>query len=187
VALRTIFAAFLLLALGQTARADERACLEPAATRIWYSPLAPTAGTPLRILVVSESVQDGDVRISIKSRADENLPTSRRGGPPFSFGAELRATVAGTLRVELVKNGQTVACRRVSVAPKGHVTPASRPETPGAWRATQEWNRSTENFFSAWIERMFDAPPEAALGFPSLAPVLHDPARNFLWGYLGLR
>ena len=34
---------------------------------------------------------------------------------------------------------------------------------------------------------MFDAPAEASLGFPSLAPVLHDPARNFLWGYLGLR
>ena len=34
---------------------------------------------------------------------------------------------------------------------------------------------------------MFDAPAEASLGFPSLAPVLHDPARNFLWGFLGLR
>jgi hypothetical protein len=34
---------------------------------------------------------------------------------------------------------------------------------------------------------MFDAPAEASLAFPSLAPVLHDPARNFLWGYLGLR
>jgi len=186
-ALRTIFAALLLLTLAKTVRADERACRETADTRIWLSPLAPTAGTPLRILVVSENAQEGDVRIAIKGRADEKLPTSRRGGPPFSFGAELRAPVAGTVRVELVKNGETVACRRISVAPKGHTTPAPRHDTPGAWRATQEWTRATENFFSAWIERMFDAPPEASLGFPSLAPVLHDPARNFLWGYLGLR
>jgi hypothetical protein len=185
--LRTIFAALLLLTLAKTVRADDRACHETADTRIWLSPLAPTAGTPLRILVVSENAQEGDVRIAIKGRADEKLPTSRRGGPPFSFGAELRAPVAGTVRVELVKNGETVACRRISVAPKGHTTPAPRHDTPGAWRATQEWTRATENFFSAWIERMFDAPPEASLGFPSLAPVLHDPARNFLWGYLGLR
>jgi len=186
-AFRTALAFLLLLCLGQTAWADERACREPAETRIWVAPLAPSAGTPLHILVVSESIQDGDVRIVVKGRADEKLPTSRRGGPPFSFGAELRAPAAGTVRVELVKNGETVACRRVSVTPKGHGTPAPRLDTPGAWRATEAWSRTTENFFSAWIERMFDAPPEESLGFPSLAPVLHDPARNFLWGYLGLR
>ena len=86
-----------------------------------------------------------------------------------------------------VRNGETVACRPISVASKGHQATPARPDSPGAWKATQEWSRNTESFFSAWIERMFDAPADANLGFPSLAPVLHDPARNFLWGYLGLR
>ncbi len=169
------------------ARADERACREPGDTRIWWSPLSPTAGSPLRILVVSEDAREGEIQISQPGRSAEKPPTSRRGGPPFSFAAELRPASAGNLRVELVKNGEPVACRRISVAPKGFRSESARPDSPGAWKATQEWSRNTENFFSAWIERMFDAPAEASLGFSSLAPVLHDPARNFLWGYLGLR
>jgi hypothetical protein len=169
------------------ARADERACREPGDTRIWWSPLSPSAGSPLRILVVSEDVREGEIQITLPGHTAEKLVTARRGGPPFSFAAELRAATVGKVRVELIKNGEPVTCRRISVAAKGFKATPIRPDSPGAWKATQEWGRNTENFFSAWIERMFDAPPEASLGFPSLAPVLHDPARNFLWGYLGLR
>jgi hypothetical protein len=169
------------------ARADERACREPADTRIWWSPLSPTAGSPLRILVVSEDVREGELRITLPGHGAEKIATSRRGGPPFSFAAELRSATAGSVRVELLKNGETVACRRISIAAKGVKAGVIHLDSPGAWKATQEWSRNTENFFSAWIERMFDAPTEVSLGFPSLAPVLHDPGRNFLWGYLGLR
>jgi hypothetical protein len=169
------------------ARADERACHEPGDTRIWWSPLSPSVGSPLRILVVSEVARAGEIQITQPGHGAEKLATSKRGGPPFSFAADLRPASAGNLRVELVKNGEPVACRRISVAAKGFKAAPVRPDSPGAWKATQEWSRNTENFFSAWIERMFDAPAEASLGFPSLAPVLHDPARNFLWGHLGLR
>jgi hypothetical protein len=186
--IRIALVATALAALTQSpARADERACREPGDTRIWWSPLSPTAGGPLRILVVSEDVRKGNIQITLPGRSAEKLQTSMRGGPPFSFAAELRPTAAGSLRVELTKNGETIACRRIAVAAKGFKAAPIRPDSPGAWRATQEWSRNTENFFSAWIERMFDAPAEASLGFPSLAPVLHDPARNFLWGHLGLR
>jgi hypothetical protein len=174
------------LAHGE-AHADEQACREPGDTRIWWSPLSPTAGGPLRILVVSEDARAGDIQITLPGRSAEKVATSKRGGPPFSFAAELRSATAGTMRVELIKNGETVACHRISVAAKGAKAAPVRPDSPGAWKATQEWTRNTENFFSAWIERMFDAPADASLGFPSLAPVLHDPVRNFLWGYLGLR
>jgi hypothetical protein len=185
---RVVLAIAVCIALAQgEARAVERACREPGDTRIWWSPLSPTAGSPLRILVVSEDEREGDIQITLPGRGPEKLPTSKRGGPPFSFATELRAATAGNLRVELTRNGEPTACRHISVAAKGHATAPIRPDSPGAWRATQDWSRNTENFFSAWIERMFDAPSEASLGFPSLAPVLHDPARNFLWGYLGLR
>ena len=167
--------------------AGERPCREPADTRIWWSPLTPTAGNPLRILVVSEDLRAGEIQVSQAGRSAEKLVTSTRGGPPFSFAAELRSPTAGNLRVEMFKNGESVACRRISVEARGRKGAPDRPDSPGAWKATQDWSRNTENFFSAWIERMFDAPAEASLGFPSLAPVLHDPARNFLWGYLGLR
>jgi len=118
------------------ARADERACREPGDTRIWWSPLSPTAGSPLRILVVSEDAREGEIQISQPGRSAEKPPTSRRGGPPFSFAAELRPASAGNLRVELVKNGEPVACRRISVAPKGFRSESARPDSPGAWKAS---------------------------------------------------
>jgi hypothetical protein len=179
-------AAFMSQGMRES-RADERACREPGDTRIWWSPLSPSVGSPLRILVVSEDLREGDIHITLPDRKAEKLATSKRGGPPFSFAAEVKPASAGNLRVELIKNGETVACRRIPITAHGHVAAPTRPDSPGAWRATQEWSRNTENFFSAWIERMFDAPADASLGFPSLAPVLHDPARNFLWGHLGLR
>ena len=181
--------AVLAVATATTSQshADERTCREPGDTRIWWSPASPSVGGPLRILVVSEELREGEIQVTVQGRSAEKLATSNRGGPPTSFAAELHPSSVGNLRVELVKNGETLACRRIPIAARGHATPAMRPDGPGAWRATQEWSRNTENFFSAWIERMFDAPADASLGFPSLAPVLHDPARNFLWGYLGLR
>ena len=187
-ALRIALAATTCAALTQgKARAEEHACREPGDTRIWWSPLSPTAASPLRLLVVSEDVREGEIQITLPGRGAERLSTSRLGGPPFSFAAELPVATAGSVRVELVRSGGSIACHRIFVAAKGTRAASVRPDIPGAWKATQEWSRNTENFFSAWIERMFDAPAEASLGFPSLAPVLHDRERNFLWGYLGLR
>lgn len=186
--LRSSFALVLAVSLGGgLARAAPPPCREPAGTRVWWSPLAPTAGGPLRILAVSEEPRQGELRVALPGqKAPTPLPTSVRGGPPHSFAAELRPARPGKVRVELVENGKTLACRLVAVQARGY-RPAPRPESPGAWRATAEWSRDTESYFSAFIERLFDAPPDANLGFPSLAPVIRDPARNFLWGHLGLR
>ncbi|HEX7597608.1 MAG TPA: hypothetical protein VF518_05300, partial [Polyangia bacterium] len=108
--------------------------------------------------------------------------------PPFSFSAEIPAPQAGDLRVVFAEGGKTVSCHRISVAPRGRGAAArSRPQGAGAWPVTRTWNRNLENLYSAWIERLFDAPADASLGFPSLAPVIRDTSRNFLWGHLGLR
>lgn len=141
----------------------------------------------MRILVVSEDPREGQIQISQAGQTTHSLDTSKRGGPPWSFAAELRPESASNLRVEFVSKQGTLACRKIPIAARGHAEPPARPEGSGAWKATREWDRNTDNFFSAWIERMFDAPADATLAYPSLAPVLHDPTRNFLWGYLGLR
>jgi hypothetical protein len=44
-----------------------------------------------------------------------------------------------------------------------------------------------EDFYSAWIERLFDAPVDQSLDFRPLHQALRDPTRNFLYGFLGLR
>ena len=48
------------------------------------------------------------------------------------------------------------------------------------------WNRATENLYSAWIEKLFDAPLDVALSWPALHEVLRDRSRNFLFNHLGL-
>jgi hypothetical protein len=173
------------LGIASPAWASESSCHETENTRVWWSPAAPTAGSVLRLLVVSEAPREGEIRVTLPGRAAQNLPTSKRGGPPYSFYAEVKPERPGSVRVELL-HGRPV-CRRISVTTRRRATPPSRADGPGAWRATQAWSRATENLFSAWIERMFDASADATFAFPSLAPILHDPARNFLWGHLGVR
>ena len=50
-----------------------------------------------------------------------------------------------------------------------------------------QWDHRYENFYSAWIATLFDAPVDQSLDFRPLHQALRDPARNFLYGYLGLR
>ena len=65
--------------------------------------------------------------------------------------------------------------------------PAPRSQVGGGagdW-GSGDWDLASQALYAAWIERLFDAPPNESLSFPSLAPVLGDPERNFLHGYLG--
>ena len=48
------------------------------------------------------------------------------------------------------------------------------------------WNRGTENLYSAWVEKLFDAPLDEELSWPALHEVLRDRSRNFLFNHLGL-
>ena len=47
------------------------------------------------------------------------------------------------------------------------------------------WNATTETLFSAWIEKLFDAPPDQDLNWKVWQEVLRDQSRNFLFNYLG--
>jgi hypothetical protein len=49
------------------------------------------------------------------------------------------------------------------------------------------WNRGTENLYSSWVEKLFDAPLDEELSWPALHEVLRDKSRNFLFNHLGLR
>ena len=49
------------------------------------------------------------------------------------------------------------------------------------------WNSTTEALFSAWIEKLFDAPPDQDLSWKAWHEVLRDQSRNFLFNYLGSR
>ena len=62
-----------------------------------------------------------------------------------------------------------------------------RVRTPAGsiWQVRNSWNSTTEALFSAWIEKLFDAPPDQDLSWKVWHEVLRDKSRNFLFNYLG--
>jgi hypothetical protein len=103
------------------------------------------------------------------------LPATRGGGPPWSLLGTLAAPAAGSYRVDAVRGSQVAACAEIPVG------------SAVADRGSGDWDRATEALYAVWVERLFDARPEQSLSFPSLAPVLADPGRNFLHNYLGAK
>ena len=65
--------------------------------------------------------------------------------------------------------------------------PRPRATEGSLWPLRNTWNRETENLYSAWIEKLFDAPLDAAPSWPALHEVLRDRSRNVLFNHLGLR
>src|SRR5687767_9631399 len=93
----------LLLVFGLAllpAAAVRAACEEPAGARIWWSPEAPVAGEPLRVMAVVEKEGSASL-VRVAGKQVEPLTVVERGGPPASFAAEIAKPAAGSLRVEL--------------------------------------------------------------------------------------
>jgi len=114
-------------------------------------------------------------------------PAERRVGPPYSWFAEVATPTAGTWHARLEGDRTAADCspviRDIAVA-------ARKPEPlrtpPGSiWQVRNNWNSTNEALFSAWIEKLFDAPPDQDLSWKVWQEVLHDQSRNFLFNYLG--
>ena len=76
--------------------------------------------------------------------------------------------------------------------PRDHVGAKDPPprlsdSSGGVWGMRANWDRDTENLYSAWIEKLFDAPTDATLSYKALHEVLRDQSRNFLFNHLGLK
>jgi hypothetical protein len=106
-------------------------------------------------------------------------------GIPWSVLTTVERPVPGMYRVALQRGGGLDACGGVFVLEAA--TRAAPDRVQGnAWPSRLEWSRKMEALYAAWIEHLFDAPVEEELSFPSLEPVLRDPARNFLHDHLRL-
>src|SRR5262249_59863576 len=79
----------------------------------------------------------------------------RRGGPPYWWYVDVVLRKAGQYRAVVRHGTKTLACRTIDVGDAGGVR---RDTGPGVWPVTQEGSRATENLYSAWIEKLFDAP-----------------------------
>jgi hypothetical protein len=180
---------FILLfsTMESPAEAASDVCGDAAELSVLPSPVAPWKGAPLRVMVVTEKPLEGvlsliapDGRVAAKS-------PDRHGGAPYSWFAEVAEPPAGTWHVTLALDQATAECSTIT---RDLTVSARKPEPPrtppgGFWRVRNNWDRTTESLFSAWIEKLFDAPPDQDLSWKAWHEVLRDRSRNFLFNYLG--
>ncbi len=166
-----LLVAGLMLSGGALAASGCRASSNEA--RVWTTPLRALPGAPLEVVAVATGGDLDQILVTDPGGRQTSLRTTRGGGPPWSLHGTLSGPSRGTYRIEATRGGRTAACTEVDVG-------------GGAGdRGTGNWDLPAQAFYAAWIEHLFDAPPEQSLNFPSLAPVLRDPERNVLFNYLG--
>ena len=109
---------------------------------------------------------------------------------PISGSPKSHAPAAGTWQARLVRRQAPAECgtivREIVVAARGAGAAACRLQG-SVWPIRNTWSRATENLYSAWIEKLFDAPLDASPSWPALHVVLRDRSRNILHNHLGLR
>ena len=148
-------------------------CEQGTQTWIWTAPQTPRPGQAMELLAVSTGGALDDLRVTGPDGRRLSLRPSSAGGPPWSLHTGVSRPERGSYRVEAIQGRRVTACTEVDVG--GGATS----------QGTGEWDLATQALYAVWVERLFDAPPEASLSFPSLSPVLGNPLRNFLYGYLG--
>jgi len=164
-------------------------CEETTQVTILPSPLSPWKGAPLRVVVASEKPLEGELSLVGPNGSVATKTRDRQGGPPYFWYAEVAQPAAGTWHATLARDHASGDCstiiREIAVADR---QPAPlRPTEGSLWPIRNSWNRATENLYSAWIEKLFDAPLDTAPSWKALHEVLRDRSRNLLFDHLGLR
>ena len=178
------FFAVLFSAVG--ARAET--CEDAAGLAVLSSPFVPWKGAPLRVIFTTEKPFDGEFSLTAPDGSVAVKSHDRLDGPPYVWFAEVAAPAAGTWRATLTRDNAPAECGKITrdIAVRD-AKPAPPGATPGSlWPLHASWNRATENLFSAWIEKLFDAPLSAEPSWPALYNVLRDKSRNVLFNSLGL-
>ena len=152
------------------------------------SPIAPWKGAPLRVVFAAEKPLEGELALIAPDGKVAATSRERTGGPPYVWFAEVAAPEAGTWQAKLAREGAAPECasvsREIAVARKEPPRPRAG---KSVWPINNAWNRANENLYSAWIEKLFDAPLDEAPSWKAMHEVLRDPSRNVLFNHLGLR
>jgi len=185
-----IACALVTLLLPQTrARAEDATPVcDEFGLALLSSPRAPWKGAPLRVIFATEKPLAGELALIAPSGKVAAQSSDMQGGPPYFWFAEIAAPEGGTWQAKLTREGAAPDCRDVR---REIVVERSKPRGPGGgkgvWPIRGQWDRATENLYSAWIEKLFDAPLDEDLSWKAMSEVLHDQSRNVLFDSLGLR
>jgi len=178
---------FLFPVVSARAESSSGACEQAAEIAVLPSPLVPWKGAPLRILVAAEKPLNGELSLIAPDGSVAAKSGDRHDGPPYYWFTEVAAPAVGTWRAALAVDGAPAGCgtitRDIVVSER---KPPPRPASGSMWQVRNSWNRATENLYSAWIAKLFDAPLDVEESWKGWQDVLRDRARNMLFNYLGL-
>jgi hypothetical protein len=178
------FLVYLFSTADSRAEGSSSTCAGASELAVLPSPIAPWTGAPLRVLVVAEKPLEGELSLIAPDGSVAAKSHNRHGGPPYFWYAEIASPTAGMWHATLARNYCSAITREIAV--RNDKLPPPRPAPGSVWPLRNTWNRATENLYSAWIEKLFDATLDVELSWPALDKVLHDRSRNFLFDYLSL-
>jgi len=176
-------ALFAFSATFAQAQGRSGAC-EESNLSVLASPVAPWKGAPLRVVFTSEKPLNGELSLVAPDGSVAAKSGKRFGGPPYFWFAEVNAPAAGKWRANLASSDCGNVAREISV--RADQPPRPQAAAGYAWPLRNAWDRGMENLFSAWVEKLFDAPLDAAPSWAALHEVLRDKSRNVLFNHLGL-
>jgi hypothetical protein len=183
-----LYAGAVFSAVDAQAQGAAGTCEDATELAVLASPIAPWKGATLRVLFSTEKPLDGQLTLVAPNGSIAAASTGRFGGPPYSWIAEVAKPVAGRWQAQLVRENAPAECRIITreIVVLDKEPPRPRATDGLVWPVRNAWNRSTENLYAAWIEKLFDAPQDATLSWPALHEVLRDQSRNFLFNHMGL-
>ena len=183
------FVVSFLSTVHARAEGSSSICQDAARVAVLPAPIAPWKGAPLRVLFVSDSpLDEGEFSLIAPDGSIAAKSRDRNGGPPYFWFAEVTAPAAGTWRATLALDRMPAECRTITreIAVSAQKPPPLHATAGSIWPLRNTWNRTTEDLFSAWIAKLFDAPLDAELSWRAAHEVLRDRSRNLLFNYLGL-
>jgi hypothetical protein len=182
----TLVCAFPLA--GARAEDSPGGCEDAAEVAVLPSPLAPWKGAPLRILIAAEKPIEGELSLIAPDGSVAAKSRERHGGPPYFWFAEVAAPAAGTWHATLAFDRAPAGCGKITreIAVSVQKPPGPQAAEGSVWQVRNSWSRATENLYSAWIGKLFDAPLDTEPSWKAWHEVLRDQSRNFLFNYLGL-
>ncbi len=151
--------------------------------------MKPWKRAPLRVVFAFEKPVSGELSLIAPNGKVAAKSDLRRGGPPYFWYVEVSSPSAGKWQAQLTRNEAPAGCSKLSRKIKVQRSQPKRPygSKKSVWPVRGAWNRHNENLYSAWIEKLFDAPLDDSPSWRALHEVLRDKKRNFLFNHLGLR
>jgi hypothetical protein len=179
---------FIFSGIGARAEGQAGACQDANEIAVLPAPLAPWKGALLHVLFAADKPFDGELSLIAPDGSVAVKSRERHGGPPYFWFAEVASPAAGTWHAALTRAGASGDCATITrdIAVRETQPPPPHGAPGSVWPVHSTWNRATENLYSSWIEKLFDAPLNVEPSWTALHEVIRDRSRNFLFDYLGL-